>query len=71
MITTWTFLLVPFLSLMFQLQPVKFSREFATAATVYLALNMLVRGRGGGGAGRQQQLASSLSCHGRCLCSRI
>jgi hypothetical protein len=56
---------------MFQLQPVKFSREFATAATVYLALNMLVRGRGGGGAGRQQQLASSLSCHGRCLCSRI
>jgi hypothetical protein len=34
---------------MFQLQPVKFSREFATAATVYLALNMLVRGRGGGG----------------------
>jgi hypothetical protein len=42
-ITTWTFLLVPFLSLMFQLQPVKFSRDFATAATVYLALNMLVR----------------------------
>jgi hypothetical protein len=41
-LTTWTFLLVPFLSLMFQIQPVKFGREFALAATLYLIANALV-----------------------------
>lgn len=41
-ITTWTFLLVPFISLMFQLQPVKFGREFALAATLYLLANSAV-----------------------------
>lgn len=42
-ISTWTYLLVPFLSLMFELQPVKFGKEFATGATVYLFMNFLVR----------------------------
>jgi hypothetical protein len=42
-VTTWTFLLVPFLSLMFDLQPVAFSRQFALAATLYLGANFLVR----------------------------
>ena len=41
-ITTWTFLLVPFISLMFQIQPVKFSKDFAIAATIYLLMNMMV-----------------------------
>lgn len=40
--TTWTFLLVPFISLMFQVQPVKFGREFALAATLYLLANSIV-----------------------------
>ncbi|GBF89253.1 six-hairpin glycosidase [Raphidocelis subcapitata] len=42
-LTSWTFQLVPFMSLMFDLQPVKFSREFALAATLYLAANFLVQ----------------------------
>ena len=41
-LTTWTFLLVPFLSLMFDLQPVLFSRRFALAATLYLAAGFVV-----------------------------
>lgn len=41
-ITTWTFLLVPFISLMFQIQPVKFGRQFALAATLYLLSNTVV-----------------------------
>eukprot|EP00879_Flechtneria_rotunda_P011197 GHRR01011695.1.p1 GENE.GHRR01011695.1~~GHRR01011695.1.p1 ORF type:complete len:695 (+),score=198.24 GHRR01011695.1:342-2426(+) len=41
-ITTWTFLLVPFISLMFEIQPVKFGREFALAALLYLFANFLV-----------------------------
>lgn len=41
-VTTWTFLLVPFISLMFQIQPVKFGREFALAATLYLFANTVV-----------------------------
>ncbi|KAI8463876.1 MAG: nucleotide-diphospho-sugar transferase [Monoraphidium minutum] len=41
--TTWTFLLVPFLSLMFDIQPVAFSRRFALAATLYLSANFLVQ----------------------------
>ena len=44
MLTTVTFLVVPFLSLMFDLQPVKFSRQFALAATLYLSANFLVSG---------------------------
>ena len=43
-LTTMTFLVVPFLSLMFDLQPVKFSRQFALAATLYLSANFLVSG---------------------------
>eukprot|EP00775_Hariotina_reticulata_P006654 gene6654-6879_t len=42
-ITTWTFLLVPFLSLMFEIQPVRFGKEFALAATLYLTANFLVQ----------------------------
>lgn len=41
-VTTWTFLLVPFMSLMFQIQPVKFGKEFALAATLYLFANSAV-----------------------------
>ena len=44
-VTTWTFLLVPFISLMFEIQPVKFGRQFALAATLYLCANTLVSGR--------------------------
>lgn len=41
-VTTWTFLLVPFMSLMFQIQPVKFGKEFGLAATLYLFANSAV-----------------------------
>jgi hypothetical protein len=41
-ITTWTFLLVPFISLMFEIQPVKFGPEFALAASLYLFSNFVV-----------------------------
>uniref|UniRef100_A0A383V9F4 Glycosyltransferase 2-like domain-containing protein n=1 Tax=Tetradesmus obliquus TaxID=3088 RepID=A0A383V9F4_TETOB len=41
-ITTWTFLLVPFISLMFEIQPVKFGPEFALAASLYLVANFVV-----------------------------
>jgi hypothetical protein len=41
-ITTWTFLLVPFISLMFEIQPVKFGPEFALAASLYLFANFVV-----------------------------
>lgn len=41
-ITTWTFLLVPFISLMFEIQPVKFGPEFALAATLYLLSSFVV-----------------------------
>ncbi len=35
-LTTWTFLLIPFVSLFFDLQPVKFGFQFALAAALYL-----------------------------------
>jgi hypothetical protein len=41
-ITTWTFLLVPFISLMFEIQPVKFGPQFALAASLYLFSNFVV-----------------------------
>lgn len=41
-ITRWTFLLVPFVSLMFEIQPVKFGHQFALAASLYLFANFVV-----------------------------
>ncbi|KAF8068163.1 midA [Scenedesmus sp. PABB004] len=43
-VTTWAFLLVPLISLLFEVQPVAFSRQFALAATLYLGSTALVQG---------------------------
>lgn len=63
-LTSWTFQLVPFVSLMFDLQPVKFGREFAIAATCYLAANFLgARGRDLGLRRRRRARARAQGAH--------
>lgn len=63
-ITTWTFLLVPFVSLMFDIQPVKFGHQFALAASLYLFANFTVSLEGEimGSGGSSLRVETTVGC---------
>lgn len=54
-VTSWTFLLVPFLSLLIGLQPVRFSDAFALAATLHLGATFVVQ--------HYFHVAADMRCH--------